>query len=168
MPLEVERTLVAGIGNIFLGDDGFGCEVVRRFAGEEFDDNVRVVDYGIRGMHLAYDLLDGWDLLVLVDALPERGSPGQLEILDVRPEHLGDGELDPHGMAPVAVLASLGALGGRLPPTVLVGAQVSDTSDRIGLSLDVQEAVLAAVDAIHALLRVRRLPQTTPASKGVT
>lgn len=84
---------------------------------------------------------------------PDRGAPGRLEILEVRPEHLGVGDLGTHGMAPVAVLSSLGALGGRLPPTILVGAQVSDIGDRIGLSADVEAAVSVGVDAIHALLR---------------
>ena len=148
-----ERTLVAGIGNIFLGDDGFGCAVVGRLARVEVAEGVRVVDYGIRGMHLAFDLLQGWDQLVLVDALPNCGSPGRLEIIEVRPEHVGVGELDAHGMGPDAVLSSLGALGGRLPPTVLVGAQVSDIGGRIGLSAEAEAAVPAAVDAIQALLR---------------
>lgn len=153
------HTLVAGIGNIFLGDDGFGCEVVRRLHLSAVPEGVRVVDYGIRGMHLAYDLLVGWDRLVLVDALPDRGEPRRLEIIEVRPEHLGVGELDAHGMAPVAVLASLGALGGQLPPTVLVGAQVSDLSERIGLSVEVEAMVPEAVQAIHAVLRE---PQRAP------
>ena len=147
------HTLVAGIGNIFLGDDGFGCEVVRRLHLSAVPEGVRVVDYGIRGLHLAYDLLAGWDRLVLVDALPDRGDPRRLEILEVGPEHLGVGELDAHGMAPVAVLASLGALGGRLPPTILVGAQVSDIGERMGLSADLDAVVPAAVDAILLLLR---------------
>ena len=72
--------LVAGIGNIFLGDDGFGPEVIRHVGPQPADARVRFVDYGIRGMHLAYDLLEGWDALVLVDALPSRGSPGTLHV----------------------------------------------------------------------------------------
>jgi hydrogenase maturation protease len=146
------HTLVAGIGNIFLGDDGFGCEVIRRLDGMDVPQGVRVVDYGIRGMHLAFDLLDGWDLMVVVDSLPGRGSPGRLEIIEIRPEHLGVGELDAHGMAPLAVLSSLGKLGGQLPPTVLVGVQVGYIGDRLGLSAEVEGAVPAAVDAIQALL----------------
>lgn len=152
------HTLVAGVGNIFLGDDGFGCEVVRRLSSSDVPEGVRVVDYGIRGMHLAYDLIDGWDLLVLVDALPERGMPGRLEVVEVRPEHLGIGEPDPHGMAPLTMLSSLESLGGRLPPTLLVGAQVADIGDRIGLSPAVQDAVPAAVGVIQALLDNPDLP----------
>lgn len=146
------RTLVAGIGNIFLGDDGFGCEVVRRLREKDLPGGVHVVDYGIRGVHLAYDLVDGWDQLFLVDALPDRGSPGRLEIMQVRSEDLGSGELDAHAMAPEAVLSSLETLGGRLPLTVLVGAQVADIDDRIGLSAEMEAAVPEALNALRALL----------------
>src|SRR5690606_22137466 len=92
-----DRVLVAGIGNIFLGDDGFGSEVARRvrYDGEP---RVRVVDYGIRGMHLAYDLLTGWDALVLVDALPDRGAPGQVEVLRADLDEAGAAGLDAHAM----------------------------------------------------------------------
>ena len=121
--------LVAGIGNLFLTDDGFGCEVARRLAGGPMPEGVRVVDYGIRGMHLAYDLLNGYDALVVVDALPGKGSPGDLTVLEVGPDDLGEGELDAHGMAPVSVLASLGQLGGALPPTYVVGCQPADVGE---------------------------------------
>jgi hydrogenase maturation protease len=157
------HTLVAGVGNIFLGDDGFGCEVARHLSRSEVPAGVRVVDYGIRGMHLAYDLIDGWDLLVLVDALPDRGMPGRLEVLEVRAEHLGAGGLDAHGMAPLAMLSSLEALGGQLPRTVLVGAQVADTGDQIGLSPQVQDAIPGAVGAIQTLLHD---PDLSPGRRG--
>ena len=83
------RILVAGIGNIFLGDDGFGSEVVRRTEIPQHDADVRVIDYGIRGMHLAYDLLDEWDTLVLVDAVPDRGKPGTLHVFQADHESVG-------------------------------------------------------------------------------
>src|SRR5580693_7034887 len=115
------RILVAGIGNIFLGDDGFGSEVVRNAELPQDNPNVRVIDYGIRGMHLAYDLLEEWDSLVLVDAVPSRGNPGTLHVFqaDCEDNAAADGEsgpsppgLDAHGMDPAAVFASLRALGG--------------------------------------------------------
>lgn len=146
------NVLVAGIGNLFLGDDGFGPEVVRRLAGEPVRAGVRVVDYGIRGMHLAYDLLDGYDLLVLVDALPGAGMPGEVVVLDVRPDDLGPAEFDAHGMNPVAVLSGLSRLGGTLPPTVVVGCRVASVAEGIGLSPPVAAAVPAAVSAVRALL----------------
>ena len=142
--------LVAGIGNLFSSDDGFGPEVVRRM-GERADDDVRVVDYGIRGMHLAYDLLDGYDALVIVDAVP-RGEPGEITVLEVGPDDLGSDEFDPHGMNPVAVLASLGRLGGRLPPTYVVGCRPASTADGIGLGEAVAAAVPLAVETVYRLL----------------
>jgi hydrogenase maturation protease len=148
--------LVAGIGNLFCGDDGFGPEVVRRLvASRLLPEQVHAVDYGIRGMHLAYDLLDGYDALVIVDALPGDGEPGHVEVLEVGPEDLGAGDFDPHGMAPVAVLASLESLGGRLPPTYVVGCRPSDTDERIGLSDPVEAAVPVAMETVRSLLRER-------------
>jgi hydrogenase maturation protease len=152
----VTTVLVAGIGNLFLGDDGFGPEVARRMAasdvGEPVPDGVRVVDYGIRGMHLAYDLLDGVGALVLVDALPGEGPAGTLTVLEVGPDDLGDGEFDAHGMDPVAVLASLEAMGGRLPPTYVVGCRPADLSEGIGLSDPVAQAVGDAVVTVRRLV----------------
>lgn len=151
-----KRVLVAGIGNIFFADDGFGPEVVRRMSMSDgmtsLPDGVRLVDYGIRGMHLAYDLLDGVDALVLVDALPGDGEPGTITVLQVGPEDLGDGDFDAHGMNPVAVLGSLGALGGTLPPTYLVGCTPADLEERIGLSPQVAAAVEVAADAVRSVL----------------
>lgn len=141
--------LVAGIGNLFLTDDGFGSEVARRLASGHVPDGVRVVDYGIRGMHLAYDLLDGYDALVVVDALPGTGAPGDLTVLEVRPEDLGDGELDAHGAAPASVLAALGQLGGALPPTRVVGCQPAHVGEGMGLT----PAVEAAVDRAALLVQ---------------
>ena len=147
--------LVAGIGNLFLGDDGFGPEVARRIAAGDSGPvpyGVRVVDYGIRGMHLAYDLLDGVGALVLVDALPGDGPAGTLTVLEVGPDDLGDGEFDAHGMDPVAVLASLEAMGGRLPPTYVVGCRPADLREGIGLSEPVARAVGEAVVTVRRLV----------------
>jgi hydrogenase maturation protease len=147
------KVLVAGIGNLFCGDDGFGPEVVRRIvASGSLPEGVRAVDYGIRGMHLAYDLLDGYDALVIVDALPGDGPPGSISVLQVGEDDLGAGELDPHGMAPVAVLASLSDLGGQLPPTYVVGCRPLDVSERIGLSAEVEAAIPEAMETVHAVL----------------
>jgi hydrogenase maturation protease len=156
------RVLVAGIGNLFLGDDGFGPEVVRRLAaGGSPPPGVRVLDYGIRGMHLAYDLLDGWDTLILVDALPATsGPPGQVIVREIRPGDLEPGDFDAHGMQPLAVLGSLTAMGGKLPPTVVVGCPVESTREGIGLSPAMSAAVPAAIDIVLDLLD--RLPLTEP------
>lgn len=165
------KVLVAGIGNIFLSDDGFGPEVARRLAAGDPDvgplpDGVRVVDYGIRGMHLAYDLLDGVEALVLVDALPGDGQPGDITVLEVGPDDLGEGQFDAHGMDPVAVLGTLGALGGRLPPTFVVGCQPADVTEGIGLSTAVTAALDEAVAAVRALISTR-LPRVALAGREV-
>lgn len=159
----VARVLVAGVGNLFLGDDGFGPEVVRRLAGRpELPLGVRVADYGIRGMHLAYDLVEPWDALILVDALPGEGVPGEVAVLEVGPDDLGGGEFDAHGMNPVAMLASVERLGGTLPPTYVVGCRAYAVGERIGLSPPVAAAVPEAIAAVLALvLRLAAAPART-------
>ena len=160
-----DRVLVAGVGNLFLGDDGFGPEVIRRLLGEGTPpDGVRVVDYGIRGLHLAYDLLEGYDALVLVDAVPDSdGSSGEVTVLEVGPADLGHGELDAHGMDPVAVLAGLDVLGGTLPRTFVVGCRVATVAEGIGLSPPVAAAVPTALDTVRRLLA--DILDTTPAGR---
>jgi hydrogenase maturation protease len=164
-PEVAERVLVAGIGNMFLGDDGFGPEVVRRLAQRGgVPDDVRVTDYGIRGMHLAYDLLEGWDALVLVDTMATDSGPGEVVVLQVGAADLGDSTFDAHGMDPAAMLASLDRLGGTLPPTYVVGCRPADLDEGIGLSAPVAAAVPAAVEAIDTLLR--RLSAAPAAETG--
>lgn len=149
------RILVAGVGNIFLGDDGFGSEVLRDVADRlAATESVRVVDYGIGGMHLAFDLLDEWDALVLVDAVPDRGSPGSVHVFEA--DHANDctPALDAHGMDPGTVFANLRALGGTIPRTIVVGCEVVDVSDGIGLSAAVQAAVPEAVAAVESTVHL--------------
>jgi hydrogenase maturation protease len=144
--------LVAGIGNIFLSDDGFGPEVARRLLARPSPDGVKVVDYGIRGMHLAYDLLDGYDGLVIVDAVPRHGQPGDIAVLKVGRDDLDHGEFDAHGMAPVAVLANLGLMGGELPPTYVVGCEPGNLDEGMGLTPAVEAAVDRAADTVIEVL----------------
>lgn len=158
--------LVAGIGNLFLTDDGFGSEVARRLATEQLPEGVRVVDYGIRGMHLAYDLLDGYEALVVVDALPGKGSPGDVTLIEVGPDDLGEGELDAHGMAPVSVLASLSQLGGTLPPTYVVGCQPGDVGEGMGLTPAVEAAIPTAIGLVREVLAQQLGRNRVPAGQG--
>lgn len=154
-PEVTSPLLVVGIGNLFLSDDGFGPEVVRRMvedARAPLHERVRLVDYGIRGMHLAYDLLEGYDALVIVDAIPGDGRPGDITVLEVGPDDLGEGEFDAHGMNPVAVLGTLGSLGGTLPPTYVVGCQPATVEEGIGLSAAVSAAVPEAIAAVRRLI----------------
>ncbi|MFM9700516.1 hydrogenase maturation protease [Streptomyces europaeiscabiei] len=157
------RTLVAGIGNIFLGDDGFGVETARRLAERDLPGHVEVVDIGVRGVHLAYQLLDGYDTLVLVDATARGEAPGTLYVI----EHDVGGHpnpspgapaLDGHRMTPDTVLALLGTLcagTGAEPPrrVLVVGCEPASVDERIGLSAPVSDAVPEAVRLIEELLR---------------
>jgi hydrogenase maturation protease len=151
------RVLVAGVGNVFQGDDGFGPAVVARLerdrAADPLPAGVRVVDYGIRGVHLSYDLLDGWPELVLVDALPGGDRPGTLRLLEVTEEHLaGAGPLDAHGLDPLAVLSALSALGGRLPErTLVLGCTPASVAEGMGLSAAVEAAVGPAAARVREL-----------------
>jgi hydrogenase maturation protease len=163
------EVLVAGVGNIFLGDDGFGPEVVRHLGAPEqppLPEQVRLVDYGIRGLHLGYDLLEGYSALIIVDTMPGLGRPGEIRVVAVDPDDVTapDGP-DPHGpdlrgpdlhgMDPVAVLSGLRSLGGTLPPTYVVGAQPANLEEGIGLSDPLRAAVPMAGDAIRELLTTR-------------
>lgn len=143
---EGRRVLVAGIGNLFLGDDGFGVEVVGRIDAGSLPDSVQVADYGIRGVHLAYDLLDGgYDTLILVDALPTGEAPGTVSVLEVDPGPAADAPAPPpvdgHGMTPMAVLAALANLGGRVDRVLVVGCEPAVVEERMGLSGPVSAAV---------------------------
>jgi hydrogenase maturation protease len=154
-PEQKPTILVAGVGNIFLSDDGFGPEVVRRIAGqaEPLPPQARLVDYGIRGMHLAYDLLEGYEALVMIDARPGPGAAGELVVLEIGPDDVEGGEFDAHGMDPVVVLSALPDLGGQLPPTYLVGCRPAQLTEGIGLTAAVQDAVPAAEEAVRRLVR---------------
>ncbi len=149
------RILVAGIGNIFLGDDGFGSEVARHT--EIPRDDVRVVDYGIGGMHLAYDLLEEWEALVLVDAIPNRGSPGTLHVFQADHDSPSRATgLDAHSMDPETVFASLRALGGTPPYTVIVGCEAGSVEEGMGLTAPVARAVPRAAQAVQEIVAALR------------
>ena len=163
-PMTPSRVLVAGIGNVFLGDDGFGVEVVRRLETTQLPAGVDVADYGIRGVHLAFDLLDGrHDTLVLIDAVPLDDPPGTLAVLEVpldgEPEDaLATPAVDGHGMTPLAVLDLLRTLGGSLRRALVIGCRPAVLDEGIGLSPSVQAAVGPAVrlvaDVVTDLLAV--------------
>jgi hydrogenase maturation protease len=176
---ERPRVLVAGIGNIFLSDDGFGVEAVRRLLSlpaQAWGDSaagVDVVDYGIRGVHLAYDLLDGrHDVLVLVDALPMGEPPGTLAVLHVdltdpawtlRPDQaVAAPAADAHGMDPESVLRLLVTLGGTLRRVVVVGCQPEALDEGMTLSAPVAAAVGPAVEAVLRVVRTELAEQDGP------
>ena len=147
------RVLIAGIGNIFLSDDAFGSEVAGRLADHELPEGVTVIDFGIRGMHLAYELLEDYDLVIFVDALPRGDEPGTVYVLE--PDLDFDREevaVDPHGMNPLAVLALLDDLGGKVRRLLIVGCEPAVLEEDIALSPAVAEAVDRAIDVIKELL----------------
>lgn len=148
------RILVAGIGNVFLGDDGFGVEVVRTLDPGDFPESVRVADYGISGMHLAYDLLEGYDTTILIDAVSRGEQPGTLLTieLDTSPDRAGPQYLDGHGMQPDAVMELVALLGGTMGRTLLIGCEPADLTEHIGLSEVVAAAVPLACAALTRLV----------------
>jgi hydrogenase maturation protease len=161
-----DNVLVAGVGNVLMSDDGFGVEVIRRLAGQQLPADVEIVDIGIRGMHLAYQLLDGYRALLIVDATARGGKPGELYLL----EHDLSGTPDPdappvgipdaHGMTPDAVLALLSSLAtasGQEPTAglrrvLVLGCEPATTEDGIGLSEAVAASVDRAARAVHQVL----------------
>jgi hydrogenase maturation protease len=143
-----KRILVAGIGNIFLGDDGFGVEVVRRLAGRELPEGVEVVDFGIRGLDLAYALQEEYELVVFVDATPRGQEPGTVYLIEPEIEEDGEMSLDTHGMDPVKVIKLSRALGARPTRTLVVGCEpqvIVSGEDYDDMLMELSEPVRAAV-----------------------
>jgi hydrogenase maturation protease len=166
------RTMIAGIGNIFLGDDGFGVEVARRLAGADLPEGVRVADYGISGMHLAYDLAEGYDTTILIDASPRGGEPGTVSVVEVSTDRshgsgLPDGQvLDAHGMQPDVVLGVLGMLGADPGRVLVVGCEPASSAEGIGLSAPVAAAVDQAARIVLDLVRDAGPDRQTAAGKS--
>jgi hydrogenase maturation protease len=143
------RVLIAGIGNIFLGDDGFGVEVVKRLAGRELPGDVEVRDFGIRGMDLAYALQDDYEVVVFVDATPRGEKPGTVYLIEPEIEEDGGVVLDTHGMDPVKVIKFARALGPGPSRTLVVGCEpqvVLSGEDYDEMLMEMSEPVQAAVE----------------------
>jgi hydrogenase maturation protease len=174
------RMLVAGVGNIFLSDDGFGVEVATRLAAIDLPDWVTVADYGISGMHLAYDVAEGYETTVLVDATPRGQEPGTVYLMELdaakpsaaassRPDR-GIPLLDGHGMQPDVVLGMLSMLGADAGRMLLVGCEPASTEEGIGLSAPVAAAVDEAVRIVLGLITAAESgePAGTDARPGET
>jgi hydrogenase maturation protease len=157
------QVLVAGIGNVFLGDDGFGVEVARRLSEVDIPHWAKVVDYGIRGMHLAYDLAGGdYDLTILVDITNQGERPGTVYVIELDPQPVVDEStvMDAHGMQPEVVLNLVAALGEDPGRVLLVGCEPANLDEHMGLSPPVAAAVDTAVDVVVGLLA--KNPPGTP------
>jgi hydrogenase maturation protease len=156
------RVLIAGVGNIFLGDDGFGVEVAGRLAQLDLPEWVTVADYGISGMHLAYDLASGVDTAILVDAMPRGEQPGTVYVVEpdrqaaaVTDDAATAGPaafFDGHGMQPDVVLGMLGTLGASVHKILLVGCEPASIDYGIGLSEPVTAAIDQAVQTVLDLI----------------
>lgn len=150
------RTLVAGVGNVFCGDDGFGVAVAEQLARQPVPDGVEVRDYGIRGVHLAYQLLEPYGLVVLVDAVQRGEEPGTLYVIEheggAAPAAGGEVLMDAHDMTPDAILALVPTLGGTLGRVVVVGCEPSDVGPGMQLSDPVAAAVPEAVRLVGELI----------------
>ena len=152
--------LIAGIGNIFLGDDGFGSEVARQLASRNLPGDVCVVDFGIRGFDLAYALMDGYEVTIFVDATPRGGEPGTLYTIEPDLGELAEIDaraamVEPHGMNPMKVLAMVKAMGGEVKRILLVGcepATFGPEEGQLGLSEPVAAAVGEAVRLVESLV----------------
>jgi hydrogenase maturation protease len=153
----MKRILVAGIGNIFQGDDAFGCEVVRQLKPGAFDGAaVAVTDFGIRSYDLAYALTDGYDTVILVDAVGRGQPPGTLYLIEPCVEGSNEGAVDAHSMNPVAVIQMAHSLGGVKGKLYLVGCEpgvLDSDSGEMGLSAEVGAAVPQAIAMIESLVK---------------
>jgi hydrogenase maturation protease len=174
------RVLVAGIGNVFLGDDGFGVEVVRHLSKRVLPDGVRVTDYGIRGFDLAFTLLEEWDTVIIVDATSQGGGPGSLYVIEAdveaeaaaaQPDH-DQGGFQGHLMTPAAVFALVRSFGGKPGRVLIVGCEPEslgpENEGRMGLSDIVSGVVPAAVERVEHLVKEALTTVAASSAQGDT
>ena len=161
------RVLVAGIGNVFLGDDGFGVEVAQLLLRRQsLPPEAKVVDFGIRGYDVAYEMLNDYDATVLVDAAPRGDEPGTVYVIEPdldtdvpdprdMPDH-GQGAFQGHAMTPAAVFALVRTLGGAPRGVRIVGCEPESFGDetigQMGLTDTVQRAVATGADTVEQLV----------------
>lgn len=161
-PTLEKQILVAGIGNAWMKDDGFGGAVVKMLTERELPSGVSVFDFGTGGLDLAYEVMRGYDGLVLVDVSRQGGSPGTLYVMDASPDDVGgpaeDGEmLDPHGMDPQTVLRFVKMVGGWPGRVVVIACEPADVEEMgLGLTPSVQAAVTGAVDLVLSTVQELR------------
>ena len=158
-PTKRKQILVAAVGNVWLQDDGFGAEVAKRLGERELPRGVQVFDFGAGGLDLAYEVMRGYDALVLIDISRQGGEAGTLYVMEADETSVGgpieDGEvIDPHGMDPQTVLRFVKAVGGWPGKVVVVACEPEDVGDMgIGLSGPVAAAVDRAVEVVVETVR---------------
>lgn len=157
------RLLIAGIGNVFLSDDGFGVEVVRRLGTMSLGEDVDVVDFGIRGVHLAFELADGrYDAVILVDAVAKGGEPGTLYVIepDMTIGALQSAVSDAHSLTPDAVLSWIRQIGATPLRLVVLGCEPDTTEESMELSTPVANSIDVAIQMVRALVsEMKAVPQ---------
>ena len=148
--MRTARILIAGIGNIFLGDDAFGVEVAQRLAARPLPAGVRVVDFGIRGLDLTYALLEDYDQVILVDAVQRGGKSGALYLIEPLTDEAG--AMQTHEMAPAKALAAAKSMGATLANVILVGCEPESFGTEDDPQMGLSRAVEAALDEAVALI----------------
>lgn len=143
--------LIAGVGNIFLSDDGFGVAVAGRLQGEPMPDGVKLADFGIRAVHLAYELLNGYDGLILIDAVSRGEAPGTVYVIEPDLGGEADAAMDAHSMSPDTVFSLLKGLGAEVKQVYVVGCEPADLSEGMHLSPAVDAAVGPAAETVKDL-----------------
>jgi hydrogenase maturation protease len=159
------RVLVAGVGNVFFGDDGFGPEVARVLSRKP-PAETKIEDFGIRGLHLAYELLAGYERAILIDAAVRGDVPGTLYVIEPGAE-VATAPPDAHRMDVQNVFAYLRLLGGEPPPVTIVGCEPQATDMEIGLSEAVTRAIEPAVALIRRLIDEQFAPPMRETKRGV-
>jgi hydrogenase maturation protease len=150
-----KRIMIAGVGNMFMKDDGFGSEVVKKIRGRNQPEGVEVCDFGTGGLKLAYDLMRGYDALILVDSSSRDEEPGTLYVIEPKPEEFdtdleNGGPIDPHGADPATVLRFVKAIGAWPGKILIIGCEPEEVQKfEVGLSEPVMEAVGRAVDLVE-------------------
>lgn len=153
MPERVAQILIAGVGNAWLRDDGFGGEVVQALVKRELPDGVMVLDFGTGGLNLAYEVMRGYDGLILIDASEQGEAPGTLYVMEAAEEDvekgIEDGEaLDPHAMDPGSVLRFVRSVGGWPGKVMVIGCEPETVDAGYGVSETVAAAVAPAIDLV--------------------
>jgi hydrogenase maturation protease len=156
------RVLVACIGNIFLGDDGFGCEVARLLTRRTLPDEVKVVDFGIKSFDLAYALMDGYETTIFVDATRRGGAPGTIYVIEPDEQEIAaelnhdEMTFEPHSMNPLKVLRMVKSQGGSFNKIIVVGCEPQFTGEDgegfMGLSAPVEASLEKAVEVVESLI----------------
>jgi hydrogenase maturation protease len=147
--MSSQTVLIAGIGNIFFGDDAFGVEVAQRLLKRTWPPNIRVQDFGIRGLDLTYALLEPWDLIILIDAVPRDQPPGTVYVIEPEIDAASPDAgpmVDAHAMDPVKVLQAAVSMGAKFNRVILVGCQPTPFDAELDMQMELSPPARAAVD----------------------